>query len=53
MPAAAVEQPSRSRAARYPTPDPPLERLQSLEPQFEQLGARLLVLDAGRPHYVV
>lgn len=33
----------------YPTPDPPLERLQSLEPQFEQLGARLLVLDAGRP----
>ena len=35
----------------YPTPDPPLERLQSLEPQFEQLGARLLVLDAWRPRF--
>lgn len=37
----------------YPTPDPPLERLQHLEPELGKLGARLLVLDAGHPHQLV
>lgn len=34
----------------YPTPRPPLDRLRGLAPELEELGARLLVLDAGVPH---
>jgi L-ascorbate metabolism protein UlaG (beta-lactamase superfamily) len=34
----------------YPTPPRPLERVEQLAPRFEELGAQMLVLEAGRPH---
>jgi L-ascorbate metabolism protein UlaG (beta-lactamase superfamily) len=33
----------------YPTPDPPLARIRSLEDALRELGAELLVLEAGTP----
>ena len=36
----------------YPTPDPPLDRIRSIEPQLGELGARLLVLEAGAEHAI-
>jgi L-ascorbate metabolism protein UlaG (beta-lactamase superfamily) len=32
----------------YPTPDPPLARLESLTPAIEALGTRVVVIDAGQ-----
>jgi L-ascorbate metabolism protein UlaG (beta-lactamase superfamily) len=34
----------------YPTPDPPLERIESIGPELEELGSKVLVLEAGAPH---
>jgi L-ascorbate metabolism protein UlaG (beta-lactamase superfamily) len=36
------------RAHWYPTPDPSLERFRSLAPAFAELGARSMVVDAGK-----
>jgi L-ascorbate metabolism protein UlaG (beta-lactamase superfamily) len=36
----------------YPTPDPPLDRIRSLEPALGELGARLLVLEAGTEYLI-
>lgn len=36
----------------YPTPDPPLARIESLEPELRELGAELLVLEAGKEHAI-
>ena len=36
----------------YPTPDPPLDRIRSIEPELGELGARLLVLEAGTEHAI-
>jgi hypothetical protein len=35
----------------YPTPQPPLRRILSLEPQFRDLGSELLIIEAGKPYY--
>jgi L-ascorbate metabolism protein UlaG (beta-lactamase superfamily) len=34
----------------YPTPARPLERIQEITPQLAELGAVVVVLEAGRPH---
>jgi L-ascorbate metabolism protein UlaG (beta-lactamase superfamily) len=36
----------------YPTPDPPLVRIESLEPELRGLGAELLVLKAGKAYAI-
>jgi L-ascorbate metabolism protein UlaG (beta-lactamase superfamily) len=36
----------------YPTSDPPLARIRSLEGAFRDLGAKLLVLEAGKEHAI-
>ena len=36
----------------YPTPDPPLARIESLEAELRGLGAQLLVLEAGKAHVI-
>ena len=34
----------------YPTPDPPLERFESVAPELEALGARITIVQAGVPY---
>jgi L-ascorbate metabolism protein UlaG (beta-lactamase superfamily) len=34
----------------YPTPIPPLERIEGITSELEELGSKVLILEAGEPH---